>query len=120
MMAMIAAAGGECRPAGEDGALIVAGANRVADAHRACRRQPERHHERQRRDVQRDLVRPRRDGIELAGERRRGGKHAHLQRHLRRGWKAKRDEPLDAGEVQRPRYVRLSIEPPPVLERNRD
>ena len=59
-------------------------ANRLPDTHRAGRGNTERHHERERGDVDRDLMRGERGGREPARQRRRRGEHSDLERDLTR------------------------------------
>ena len=75
----------ERRPPGAGRRARVAAADRVADADGAGRRDAERHHEGEAREVERDLVRRERDGVEAAGQRAGGGEHAEFERHLRGG-----------------------------------
>ena len=75
---MNVAADRDRRPAGRCRAGRVAPSDRVPDADRAGGRQAERHHERDAGDVQRDLMRCERDGIDTSCERGNGPEDADL------------------------------------------
>ena len=65
-----------------NGAAPIPGTDRMADPNGGGGRQTKGHHECQRRDIQRNLMRAKRDRIERACQRAHRGEHAHLQRHL--------------------------------------
>ena len=75
-------------------------ADRMADPHGASRGDTKRHHERERGEVDRDLMRRQRRGRETSGQRRRRGKHADFERHLRRGRQSKREESAHRRQVK--------------------
>ena len=64
----------------------------MADTHGASRGDTERHHERERGEVDRDLMRRQRCRREAPRQRRRRGKHSDFERHLRGGRQPKREE----------------------------
>ena len=100
--------------------MYVARAHRVADANGGGRRHAKRHHEGQRRDVERDLMRPERHRIELSSERAGCGKDTHFERHLRRRWDPQRHETSNAAWIEAERHVRLHLTPSSVLAQDGD
>ena len=86
-------------PACGRGARPIAGADRVADTHRAGGSDSERNHERDTGHVERDLVRGARDRIERPGQRRCQREHADLGAHLRCGREPEREQPPESRGV---------------------
>ncbi len=77
---------------------------------------PERHHEGHAGQVERHLVRGKRDGIDAAGQRRHGAEHADLGGELRGGRSAQAEQarepiPLDLQErhVEQAHLVRVLV-----------
>ena len=69
-------------PSGARDAVRILASNRMAHSHRGGRRKTERHHERERRHVQRDLMRRERVGRTRARKRGRRREDANLEHRL--------------------------------------
>ncbi len=88
----------------------------MPDADRSGRGQPERHHEGHAGEVERHLVRRKRDGIDATGQRRHGAEHTHFRHELRGGWSAQPKEPrepipldLQKGHVEQAHLVGVLV-----------
>ncbi len=102
------------RPARTRGTVGIQSADRLPDAHRTRRRYAQRHHERERGDVDGNLMRGERRRRKAAGERRCRCKYADFKRDLRRRRRSQGEQPPHPRQLDRQRRLKESGTAPPL------